>query len=73
MTIMVYQKNIKRLEGRRLFEYDKTIALADRGVFYATTQIEDFHIGTRVKALAFKDGAKNEEVRLFFVTAINML
>ena len=66
-------KNIKRLEGRRLFEHSKTIALADRGVFYATTQIEDFHIGTRVKALAFKDGAKNEEVRLFFVTAINKL
>ena len=66
-------KKIKKLDGRRLFEHDKTIALADRGVFYATTQIEDFHIGTRVKALVFKDGAKSEEVRLFFVTAINML
>lgn len=66
-------KNIKKLDGRRLFEHDKTIALADRGVFYATTQIEDFHIGTRVKALVFKDGAKSEEERLFFVTAINML
>lgn len=66
-------KKIKKLDGRRLFEHDKTIALADRGVFYATTQIEDFHIGTRVKALVFKDGAKSEEVRLYFVTAINML
>lgn len=66
-------KKIKKLDGRRLFEHDKTIALADRGVFYATTQIEDFHIGTRVKALIFKDGVKSEEVRLFFVTAINML
>lgn len=66
-------KSIKKLDGRSLFEHDKTIALADRGVFYATTQIEDFHIGTRVKALVFKDGAKSEEERLFFVTAINML
>lgn len=66
-------KMVQRLIGRILFEHDKTIALADRGVFYATTQAEDFHIGTRVKALSFKDGGKSEEIRLFFVAAINKL
>lgn len=40
---------------------------------FATTQKENFHIGTRVKALTFKDGEKSEAVRLFFVTAINKL
>ena len=66
-------KMVQRLIGRILFEHDKTIALADRGVFYATAQAEDFHIGTRVKALTFKDGGKSEEIRLFFVAAINKL
>lgn len=47
--------------------------MADRGVFYATTQLKDFHIGTRVKALTFKDGEKSEEKRLFVTTAINKL
>jgi len=61
------------LENRKLFDYESTIALADRGVFYATTQKEDFYIGTRVKALTFKDGKKSEKIRLFFVTAINKL
>ena len=41
--------------------------------FFATTHKENFHIGTRVKALTFKDGEKSEAVRLFFVTAINKL
>lgn len=66
-------KRISKLEGRRLFAHNKTIALADRGVFYATTQIEDFHIGTRVKALTFKNGEQEENVRLFVITAINKL
>ena len=30
---------------------------------FATTQKENFHIGTRVKALTFKDGEKSEAVR----------
>ena len=66
-------KRIMRLNNRTLFEHSRTISLADRGVFYATTQIEDFHIGTRVKALDFKDGVHDENVRLFFVTSINKL
>ena len=66
-------KRIGQLKERTLFEYDKTIALADRGVFYATTQMENFHIGTIVKALTFKSGTKKETVRLFVVAAINKL
>ena len=66
-------KYIAPIEGRRIFNYKDTIPLADRGVFLATTQNADFHIGTRVKALSFKDGEKSESVRLFFVTAINKL
>ena len=66
-------KYVKRIPNRRLFNYKKTIALADRGVFYATTQCEDFHIGTRVKALIFKQGEMSEKTRLFFVSAINKL
>lgn len=66
-------KRIKQLDYRILFDYKKTIPLADRGVFYATTQLENFHIGTRVKALTFKNGEQKELVRLFFVAAINKL
>lgn len=66
-------KRIERIENRRLFDYNTTLSLADRGVFLATTQAEDFHIGTRVKALTFKTGCQTENVRLFFVTAINKL
>ncbi len=64
---------IEKLDNRKLYNHKATIALADRGVFYATTQTKDFHIGTRVKALTFKDGEKSEKIRLYFVTAINKL
>lgn len=66
-------KRIAYIPSRRIFDCNKTIPLADRGVFQATTQCEDFHIGTRVKALTFKDGEKTENIRLFFVAAINKL
>ncbi|MCL2088750.1 MAG: restriction endonuclease subunit S [Oscillospiraceae bacterium] len=66
-------KKIKRLEDRTLFKATETIALADRGIFWASVQAEDFHIGTRVKALVFKNGFQSREVRLFFATAINKL
>lgn len=58
---------------RRIFKANKTIALADRGVFFATTQLFDFYIGTRVKALIFKNGEKTEAQRLFTTTSINKL
>lgn len=64
---------IERLENRRVFDFNNTLPLADRGVFLATTQNQNFHIGTRVKALKFKTGNKSKEERLFFVTAINKL
>ena len=64
---------VEQVNGRRIFKANTTIALADRGVFYATTQLKDFHIGTRVKALTFKHGEKSEESRLFVTTAINKL
>ena len=66
-------KYVAPIEGRKVFNHKDTIPLADRGVFLATTQNADFHIGTRVKALSFKDGEKSEAVRLFFVTSINRL
>jgi len=66
-------KYIKNLSNRKLFDFEKTLSLADRGVFLATTQKENFHIGTRVKALTFKDGKKTLKERLFFVNSINKL
>lgn len=66
-------KYIKQLPNRRLFNHKDTIALADRGVFLATVQNKDFHIGTRVKALTFKNGEQSERIRLYFVACINKL
>jgi hypothetical protein len=66
-------KKIAQLPNRRLFNFKNTLPLADRGVFLATNQNEDFHIGTRVKALTFKDGEKTLGSRLFFVSSINKL
>ncbi|MFZ8168203.1 restriction endonuclease subunit S [Alteromonas macleodii] len=66
-------KYIQPLNDRTLYCHKSTIALADRGVFLATCQNEDFHIGTRVKALCFKTGVKSKRVRLYFVAAINKL
>ncbi len=64
-------KTIKEIHHRTIFNYKQTIALADRGVFLATTQNKDFHIGTRVKALVFKNGEQDKKTRLFFTTCIN--
>ncbi len=64
-------KTIKEIYNRTIFNHKQTIALADRGVFLATTQSKDFHIGTRVKALVFKNGEQDKKTRLFFTTCIN--
>ncbi|GAA6808935.1 restriction endonuclease subunit S [Helicobacter pylori] len=64
-------KTIKEIQNRTIFNHKQTIALADRGVFLATTQNKDFHIGTRVKALVFKNGEQDKKTRLFFTTCIN--
>lgn len=66
-------KRIAPLTNRRLFNHKKTLPLADRGVFLATTQNENFHIGTRVKALTFKDSEHQLNERIFFVASINKL
>jgi len=66
-------KYVRRQDNMVLYKAEETIALADRGVFYATVQNKDFYIGTRVKALTFLDGAKSLAVRLYVATAINML
>ena len=66
-------KYIYELHNRILFSYKDTIPLADRGFFHATCQSKDFYIGTRVKALIFKDGKKTEKQRLYVVTMINKL
>ena len=66
-------KYIKKLTNRVLFDYRSTIPLADRGLFHASCQNKDFHIGTRVKALTFKDGEKTEKQRLYVVSSINKL
>lgn len=66
-------KYVATVSDRRIFNHETTISLADRGVFYATTQNVDFHIGTRVKALTFKDGIHDVNERLFVVSAINKL
>lgn len=66
-------KYVKAVSNRRVFNHNTTISLADRGVFYATTQNVDFHIGTRVKALNFKDGPHDLTERLFVVSSINKL
>lgn len=66
-------KKIAQISNRRLFNFKNTLPLADRGVFLATTQNENFHIGTRVKALTFKDGEKSIKIREFIVACINKL
>ncbi len=43
------------IANQPLFDHDKSISLADRGTFFAARQKDDFYIGTRVKAMVFKD------------------
>ncbi len=66
--VSVYSAEI---ENRKLFDCHRTLSLADRGTFFAAVQLKDFYIGTRVKALEFKDGCHSENVMNFFATIIN--
>jgi hypothetical protein len=59
------------ISGQKLFDYSKTISLADRGNFYAFTQIVDFYIGTRVKALEAKFSYCSKEILQFICPLIN--
>ena len=67
------KKRIKLIKNRTLFSYKNTISLADRGIFWATTQFEDFHIGTRVKALILKGETRSPETLKYLATSINCL
>jgi hypothetical protein len=59
------------ISGQTLFIATETISLADRGNFYAFTQIIDFYIGTRVKALKAKFANPNNYILQFICTLIN--
>ena len=64
------------IENRPLFDHEISISLADRGTFHAARQKEDFYIGTRVKALVFKEEELNNNTISkyaidFIVTVIN--
>lgn len=61
----------KEIGGRRKFDCNKTISLADRGNFYAYVQKEDFYIGTRVKALELKYEGSNKNLLKFICPTIN--
>lgn len=62
----------KSIKNQKLFNHKTTISLADRGNFYAYTQIFDFYIGTRVKALEAKFQNSNKYVLNFLCVSINM-
>lgn len=61
----------QEIEGRKLFNCETTLSLADRGNFFATIQISDFYIGTRVKALEAKFTNANRYKLMFIATMIN--
>lgn len=64
----------QQIKGRKRYDHEITLALADRGTFFASSQVKDFYIATRVKALVFKDREHiNENVRLFLCSLINRL
>lgn len=61
---------VDEIRDRRLFDSEKTIALADRGCFHASVQTNNFYIGTRVKALEMKK-CVSKGVLIFITTIIN--
>ena len=63
--------NSDKIEHRPIYNANNTIALADRGNFYATVQATDFYIATRVKALISKYPEANKLSLLFIATIIN--
>lgn len=64
----------QRIERRKRYDHEITLALADRGTFFASSQAKDFYVATRVKALIFKDRSHiNENIRVFLSSVINRL
>lgn len=64
---------VQPISDRRIFNHNNTISLADRGLFWATIQDKDFHIGTRVKALTLKKVVPSKRCLIFLACAINKL
>lgn len=58
------------INGRKKFDYRKSISLADRGNFIAYVQNKDFYIGTRVKGLEAKDDLPYYSL-FYIATSIN--
>ena len=64
----------QEIKGRKRYDHEITLALADRGTFFASSQAKDFYIATRVKALIFRDREHiNENIQLFLCSVINRL
>lgn len=61
-------KYIKKQQDIKLFDCNKTLSLADRGNFCANIQSKNFYVGTRVKALVFKNKIKNPRNILKFIS-----
>ncbi|MBO4737962.1 MAG: restriction endonuclease subunit S [Bacteroidales bacterium] len=59
------------LENYPLQNHFTTISLAHIGNFYATTQTQDFYLGTRTKALKIKFNNVKQECLLFICVLIN--
>ncbi len=66
-NIAFYSSNIN---GRKLFNHQTSISIADRGCFYAFVQPKDFYIATRVKALVVKDKINIAIKQLCFMATI---
>ena len=64
----------QEIKGRKRYDHEITLALADRGPCFASSQAKDFYIATRVKALIFRDREHiNENIQLFLCSVINRL
>lgn len=59
------------IEGRKLFNHNISISIADRGKFWSFIQPRDFYIGTRVKALVSKKNDLTTNQLAFVTTIIN--
>lgn len=59
------------IKSRKIFNSNTSLSLADRGNFKAFTQLKDFYIGTRVKALEIKQNIPSKYTLLFISQAID--
>lgn len=65
-------KRISEIKGRTIYDFKTTLALADRGTFFASVQHENFYIGTRVKALKINNSVNvTKYIMMYLATSIN--